>query len=233
VSSNADLTARARIRDAAIQLFAERGIPAATVRDIAQAAGVSSGLLRHHFGSKEGLRDACDEYAMAELTAIGARFTEMQVIDRITPRILRLQRYLVRSTMDGSPAGTAMFDRMIDYGESWLATTELKVSDPRAYIAVLSAMKMSMFTMRDLLSRALGADVGDPVGWFRVLLASIEIFSEPLITPEAADQLRKALERMSAEAEAEAARSATSGATARSATSGATDSPEVTHEELP
>jgi len=220
VSSTADLTARARIRDAAIELFAERGIPAATIRDIALAAGVSSGLLRHHFGSKEGLRDACDEYAMAELTAIGARFTELQVIDRITPRVLQMQRYLVRSTMDGSPAGTKMYDRMIDYGETWLATTDLKVSDPRAYVAVLSAMKMSMFTMRDLLSRALGTDIGEPAGWFRVLLASVEIFSNPLVTPEAAEQLRKALERMSAEA-------------AGAAVSGAVNSTEVTHEELP
>ena len=224
MSSSTDLTARARIRDAAITLFAERGIPAATIRDIAQAAGVSSGLLRHHFGSKEGLRDACDEYAMAQLTAMGARFTEMQVIDRITPQILQMQRYLVRSTMDGSPAGTAMFDRMVDYGESWLTATDLKVSDPRAFVAVLSAMKMSMFTARDLLSRALGSDVGEPLGWFRVLLASVEIFSQPLVTPEAAEQLRKALERMSDEAEAQAA---------RPAASGAVDSTEVTHEELP
>ena len=146
------------------------------------------------------------------------------VIDRITPQILQMQRYLVRSTMDGSPAGTAMFDRMVDYGESWLTATDLKVSDPRAFVAVLSAMKMSMFTARDLLSRALGTDVGEPLGWFRVLLASVEIFSQPLVTPEAAEQLRKALERMSDEAEAQAA---------RPAASGAVDSTEVTHEELP
>ena len=62
-----DLTARARIRDAAIQLFAERGIAAATIRDIAQAAGVSSGLVRHHFGSKEALHDVCDAYAKERL----------------------------------------------------------------------------------------------------------------------------------------------------------------------
>jgi AcrR family transcriptional regulator len=199
VSSSADLTARARIRDAAITLFAERGVAAATVRDIAQAAGVSSGLLRHHFGSKEGLRDACDEYAMAQLTAIGARFTEMHVIDPIRPEVLLLQRYLIRSTLDGSPAGAAMFDRMLTYGEQWLTTTDLKVSDPRAYVAVLAAMKMSMFTMRDLLSRALGTDVAEPAGWVRMLTAAIEIFSQPLISPEDADQARQSLDRMVAE----------------------------------
>jgi AcrR family transcriptional regulator len=201
VSSPSDLTARARIRDAAITLFAERGVDAGTVRDIAQAAGVSSGLVRHHFGSKEGLRDACDEYAMAQLTAIGARFTEMQVIDPIRPEVLLLQRYLIRSTLDGSPAGAAMFDRMLAYGEQWLATTDLKVSDPRAFVAVLSAMKMSMFTMSDLLSRALGADVAEPAGWVRMLTASVEIFSQPLISPEHADQARQSLDRLVADSE--------------------------------
>src|SRR4029453_5925987 len=58
------LTGRARIRDAAIRLFAERGIAGTTVRDIAREAGVSPGLLRHHFGSKEALREACDVYAL-------------------------------------------------------------------------------------------------------------------------------------------------------------------------
>jgi AcrR family transcriptional regulator len=196
VSSSSDLTARARIRDAALELFAARGMGNATIRDIAQAAGVSSGLLRHHFGSKEGLRDACDEYAMAELTALGARFTEMQMIDRVEPRTLLLQRYLIQSTMDGSPAAAAMFDRMIEYGERWVESAGLKVTDPRAYVAVLSVMKMSMFTMRDLLSRALGTDVGEPDGWVRVALASVEIFSQPVVTPEQADQARAALERL-------------------------------------
>jgi AcrR family transcriptional regulator len=55
-----DLTARARIRHAAIRLFADRGIDGTTVRDIAREAGVSPGLLRHHFGSKEALRQVCD-----------------------------------------------------------------------------------------------------------------------------------------------------------------------------
>ena len=196
MSSPSDLTARARIRDAAIKLFAERGIDRATVRDIALDAGVSSGLLRHHFGSKEGLRDACDEFAMSEVTTIGTRFTTLQVLDRIDPGILLLQRYLVRSMLDGSAAGNALFDRVTDYGERWLAVTDLKVADPRAYVAVLSAMKLSMFTMRDQLSRALGEDVDQPSGWARMLQASIEIFSQPLITPEQAEQARAALDRL-------------------------------------
>jgi AcrR family transcriptional regulator len=57
-----DLTARARIRDAALDQFAARGVKAATLKDIADAAGVSVGLVQHHFGSKDGLREACDKH---------------------------------------------------------------------------------------------------------------------------------------------------------------------------
>jgi TetR/AcrR family transcriptional regulator, regulator of cefoperazone and chloramphenicol sensitivity len=173
------------------------------VREIAQAAGVSSGLLRHHFGSKEGLRDACDEYAMARATELGHDFMQFGVVGPIQPEILLLQRYLIRSTMDGSPAGNALFDRMIRYGFQWLDSAGLDVPDPVAYLAVLSAMKMSIFTLREQLSRVLGEDVGEPAGWSRILQASIEIFAHPLVTPEIAEQARKAIARFQSEISSE------------------------------
>jgi TetR/AcrR family transcriptional regulator, regulator of cefoperazone and chloramphenicol sensitivity len=198
VSSPADLTARARIREAAIALFAEKGMAATTIRDIAQAAGVSSGLLRHHFGSKEGLRDACDEYAFNQVAALGIQFNETSLLGRVTPEIMRLQQYAIRSVMDGSPNALAMFDRALAYGEYWLENSDVKPSDPRAYLAVIAVMKMSMFAMRDLLSHALGQNVDEPAGWARVISASIEIFSQPLVTPDLLEQARKALAEFTA-----------------------------------
>jgi hypothetical protein len=104
--------------------------------------------------------------------------------------------------MDGSPAGAAVFDRMVEYGELWLAKSELKTDDPRAFIAVISVMKMSLFTMRDLLSRALGSDVTEPATWARMLHASLDIFSQSLITEEQALQARAAVDRLAAGEEA-------------------------------
>jgi AcrR family transcriptional regulator len=196
VSSDSDLTARARIRDAAIALFTERGIAGATIRDIAQAAGVSSGLLRHHFGSKEGLRDACDEWAMGQITQMQMRFTENQAVGALAPEAMALQQYLVRSLMDGSPRGSAMFAQAVTHGERWVEATGLESSDPRAFAAVLGAMKMGMFLMRDQLSAVLGEDVGEMPGYLRMIRASVEIFTSPLLTPEQADQARKELDRL-------------------------------------
>ena len=48
-----------------MRLFAERGAAAVTVREIAAAAGVSPGLVMHHYGSKDGLKDAADRRAAA------------------------------------------------------------------------------------------------------------------------------------------------------------------------
>ena len=65
---DADLTARARIRNAALALFALKGARAATLREIAEAAGVTHGLVVHHFRNKDGLRLAVQEHVMAMIT---------------------------------------------------------------------------------------------------------------------------------------------------------------------
>jgi AcrR family transcriptional regulator len=46
---------RAELLAIAANLFAERGLRATTVRDIADAAGILSGSLYHHFDSKESM----------------------------------------------------------------------------------------------------------------------------------------------------------------------------------
>jgi AcrR family transcriptional regulator len=70
-----DRTTRAVIRDEALRLFAERGPDAVTVRQIAAAAGVSPGLVIHHFGSKDGLRKAVDEHVLAMFGAMLGELT--------------------------------------------------------------------------------------------------------------------------------------------------------------
>lgn len=200
--SSGDLTARARIRDAAIDLFAEKGIGPATVRDIAQAAGVSSGLLRHHFGSKEGLRDACDEWVLARAAVMreqmlqGGGLADQTFLPSIHPEAMRMQAYLVRSMQDGSPTAAAMFDRMVDVGVEWLPGTGIKTSDPRAWSAVLVAMKLGMYLLADQIGRSIGSDTTTSAGHSRMLRAAVEIFTQPMLTPEQADQAIQALDRL-------------------------------------
>jgi TetR/AcrR family transcriptional regulator, cholesterol catabolism regulator len=51
------LTRREELLMIAARLFAEKGFRATTVRDIADAAGILSGSLYHHFDSKESMVD--------------------------------------------------------------------------------------------------------------------------------------------------------------------------------
>jgi TetR/AcrR family transcriptional regulator, regulator of cefoperazone and chloramphenicol sensitivity len=77
-NDHGDLTARAVIRDEALRLFAEHGQDAVSMRRVAAAAGVSPGLVAHHFGSRAGLRQAVDAHVAALFDAL---FTAMSEAD--------------------------------------------------------------------------------------------------------------------------------------------------------
>lgn len=57
-------TSRERIRTAALALFAERGVAATSLREVARSAGVAPGLVGHYFGGKDGLREAVEDFVV-------------------------------------------------------------------------------------------------------------------------------------------------------------------------
>jgi AcrR family transcriptional regulator len=145
---SADLTAAARIRDAAIEQFGQHGFDVG-LRAIAEAAGVSAALVIHHFGSKDGLRKACDDYIAEEIRAGKTEamrstdpatwFAQMAEIESYAP----LMAYLVRSMQTGGELAKTLWRKMMDDAESYLddgvRTGLLKPSrDPRARAKYLS-----------------------------------------------------------------------------------------------
>jgi AcrR family transcriptional regulator len=194
-----DLTARARIRDAAIRLFTDRGVEGTSVLDIAKAAGVSGGLIRHHFGSKDGLREACDTYVLNELLrfkeqAIEQGQTDPGFLPTFDTRQVLLRRYLGRAMIDGSAAAATKFDEIVDLTEQWfIEQSNLDVPDPRACAAVLAGMSIGMLAMQDHVARALGEDPLSPEALRRIALASADLYSHPLVSPELADQAHRLL----------------------------------------
>jgi TetR/AcrR family transcriptional regulator, regulator of cefoperazone and chloramphenicol sensitivity len=220
-----DLTARARIRDAALRLFAERGVEGATIRDIARAAGVSGGLVRHHFGSKEELRAACDSYVLAQMmrlkeeAVIGGQLGNAGFISAAQPAMLAMLRYFARSLLDSSPAADAMFRELISLGERWLDDYHPgQMNDPPAYAALLIAMELGALVMREQLSRALGADILGPEGHLRLARAKLDFYSKPLLSEELAASGHAALDKLQEQLrrERERSRSETPGADSRS-----------------
>lgn len=55
---------RTRIRETALRLFAARGAAATSLREVAREAGVAPGLVVHHFGGKDGLCAAVDDFVV-------------------------------------------------------------------------------------------------------------------------------------------------------------------------
>jgi AcrR family transcriptional regulator len=122
---SADLTAAARIRDAAIEQFGQHGF-ATGLRAIADAAGVSAALVIHHFGSKEGLRKVCDDYVLElirdsksealQSMSPATWFAQLAEIESYAP----VMAYLMRSLQSGGELGKALMRRMIDNAEGYV-----------------------------------------------------------------------------------------------------------------
>src|SRR5439155_24713757 len=67
-------TRRDELLELAATMFAERGLRATTVRDIADSAGILSGSLYHHFSSKE---EMVDELLRGFLDGLFDRYQEI------------------------------------------------------------------------------------------------------------------------------------------------------------
>ncbi|WP_410875499.1 TetR family transcriptional regulator [Nocardia sp. A7] len=122
---SADLTTAARIRDAAIELFGEQGFGVG-VRAIAAAAGVSPGLVNHHFGSKDGLRAACDDRVLEiireeKLRTVAAPapagiLHAMAEIEMHAP----LVAYMLRSFQAGGALAQSLLEHMSTDAEQYM-----------------------------------------------------------------------------------------------------------------
>jgi AcrR family transcriptional regulator len=196
-----DLTARARIREAALAQFAEHGFERTTIRGIARAAGVSPGLLRHHFGSKQELKDAVDAHVMAEIRRANEEVMERSFgASMITRESLRpFQAYLSRSLVDGSTTFSSFFDQIVDLTEGWIAMADESYpddppfSDVHTRAAALTAMVMGVSILREHVSRAIGVDIFSEEGEGRLTDAMLDLYSRALVSREFAEAARNAL----------------------------------------
>jgi AcrR family transcriptional regulator len=197
-----DLTARARIRDAALRHFGEHGFDRATIRGIAETAGVSSGLVRHHFGSKEALRDACDAYLAKALNSINDQVRADSAPDDVNYVAVAgaafgpYQRYLARALTEGRAA--PLFDKLVELGAQWLVDADTKRPDPpdvsrEARATVSAAMSLSIAVLHEHVSRGLGVDVFTPEGEDALARVLLDIYSHPILSPEEAAAIRARL----------------------------------------
>ncbi|HMM81647.1 MAG TPA: TetR family transcriptional regulator [Terrimesophilobacter sp.] len=189
-----DLSTRARIRNAAIEEFAIRGF-GASVREIAARAGVTAGLITHHFGSKDNLRAECDAEVIRLYRTIkggGAAMSPAQSmavlaeLDEYAPMFV----YILRSVRDGGEAGIQFLEQMIQEAITFSAEGEKSglvrpSRDPEARARYLVTSSLGGILLQLSLHPQL--DLADVRVTFRriveeISLSALELYTEGVLT---------------------------------------------------
>lgn len=180
VAPASDLTAKARIRNAALDLFAEHGVDATSLRAVASAAGVTVGLIVHHYGTKETLRDAV-ELAIVDQFAetIASVPLDSVSLDQITAArdqaigdMLSANRaivdYLRRALLDGRAEQGDLVSRLSrlsaqqvhDLRAAGAASTKHTVGEQVVTIMVRQLGRLFLQPLVDLISKEFADDMG-------------------------------------------------------------------------
>lgn len=201
-----DLTTKARVRNAALQLFGTDGYSATSLRGIADEAGTSLGVVQHHFGNKEGLRSACDSYTLTFLrdhvaqTSDPDKLSDPDFLRAVYGRAPVVLRYLGKALAEGSPTLEPLFDELVTITENYLAEHS-DVTDLRAVAAVLVTMRLGVYALHDHLSRSLGGDSLSLELLGRIASAHLEIVAPELVGLDMLQHVREGLNGLTAENE--------------------------------
>jgi len=198
-----DLTAKARIRNAAFAVIAEKGVTAATVRAIAEQAKVSPALVIHHFGSKQRVVDEISAWVIEfmrdntrdadpEAGPVDAHRRRLLRFERLVAEVPMLGSYVRRMVLDGTPEGLELFKLAVDHSAADLAHREKSgiarpSADIRAESAMLFILGFAPVLLRPLLEHALEIDFEEPSARRRWREAQSELLTSALYSKDDAE----------------------------------------------
>jgi AcrR family transcriptional regulator len=195
VPAEADLTAKARIRDSAMALFATQGVEGTSVRSVAEAANVSPALVIHHFGSKEGLRIAIDqavvERLIAALREVPIEGDGAELIARRGELMAGLMRsqptlcdYIGRVLAEGTEASGELFHLMFAASSKDGALTRagaLRADSDEFWRAVQQMLLLvGPLMLRPLIERELGSSLFEEEQFDRWMRANVDLLAHGL-----------------------------------------------------
>lgn len=191
---------RERICEAALQGFAESGVAATSIRDVAAEAGVSPGLVQHHFATKDKLREAVNNYVVARAAETfadlpsgeSAKEIQRELGDRVTglahehPEALL---YVARLTADEDPTALEIFDAFLEIADrQWRRLAEGGVLRPDVDIGWAALQAIVLILGSALFEGAIGRHLPAPwrtpeqlERWNR---ANSELFRRGVYAPE-------------------------------------------------
>jgi TetR/AcrR family transcriptional regulator, regulator of cefoperazone and chloramphenicol sensitivity len=193
-----DLTTKARLRETALALFADHGITATSLRSIATAAGVSPGLVIHHFGSKDGLRRAVDAVVVKRITAalseVPIGTSGASLIDQraeVLARVLRPQpallQYLAQALRESGTAAGELFDLLYAAASADQALADAGVicadSDPLWRALQQLVLIVGPLLLLPLVEQQLGGSLFERGNFERWMRANADLLKHGLYTP--------------------------------------------------
>lgn len=129
VAGAADLTSKARIRNAALVLFAEHGVAGTAMRAVATEAGVTVGLIVHHYGTKDALREAVD---LAVVDCFAATIASVPLESRRPDEVAAARDLAVADMLERNPS-------IVDYLRRAILDDAAKRGDLVSRLSRLSA----------------------------------------------------------------------------------------------
>ncbi len=194
----------ARILAAAINQFGRHGVKGTSLRMIAQEAGVSQALVVHHYGSKDGLRRACDHHVAGvtrankvQIMAEGPQLDPFLTLRRLE-QSQPLLRYLARALIEGGEHTRDLVDEFVADAQEYMRLAEdagfVKPSQtPRERTTVLVIWSLGALAMHEHVRRLLGVDFlaedAPPEALGPYLRPVLELFTQGLMQEGAFDQM--------------------------------------------
>jgi len=199
----ADLAPRARIREAALRLYAEHGTQATSIRMVAEEAGLSAGAVMHHFKSKDELAEAVRHAVVAKIREVvsgvgldqppaDAARARRQAFDQLIADNPYLAGYMRRVMLEGGPTGAALFTEAFDLVRSEMeAQVAAKIArplpDPEVGLVLYRAINLAHIVFGPLVEQMLGLSLTDPAVLERFCNAAVDLLTNPVFKATPAD----------------------------------------------
>lgn len=153
---------RHRLMDAAVELFAERGVLAASVEEICERAGFTRGAFYSNFESKDELclgvlRRKCEQHVSAMQAAIDM-ISEVSADPDGRPNTRQLIREAVRVFLEAQPKETPEQIAMMELRLHAVRTPELRAG----WLAVHEGITSAVTDLLDIALRRMGARLAMP-----------------------------------------------------------------------
>ena len=193
---SSELAPYARIREAALRLYAEHGPQATTIRMVAENAGMSPGAVMHHFKSKDDLSEAVQRAVITKIrqvvNGVGLSDTpdvaaraRRRAFDQLITENPSIAGYMRRAALEGGPAGVALFAEGFELVRAEMQTMvqaniARPLPDPEVGLVLYRAINLAHIFFGPLIEQMLGLSLTDPAVLERFADAAVDLLTHPV-----------------------------------------------------